>query len=133
MFEMDIDLLDSNVQKAHYSSMDIDDVYHYLTIEGHLVVIQNRTKLFSEVVAAVEFYWFLLKWYRSGSIIKKKEFKYATIEYVEPILTFCYYKENQWKVDSPWMKNNTSIIVEEHVLESQVQKIICYLVNNLEL
>ena len=130
---MKIDLLDSNAQKAHFSTMQIDDIYNYLTIEGHLVVIQNGIEYFSEDVAAAELYWYLLNWYRSESIIKKIEFKYATIEYIEPILTFSYYQEKQWKVNSPWMKNNNSIIIDEHILESQVKRIICYLADNLEL
>lgn len=133
MFEMEIVLLEFSVQKAHYSSMKIDDIYEYLSIEGHLVVRQNKQIVFSEDVAAVELYWYISKWYRAESIKRKLSFRYTTVEYVEPILTFSYYHEKHWKVDSPWIKSTASLVVEERALESQVQKLICYLEENLEL
>ena len=133
MFEMEIVLLEFSVQKAHYSSMKIDDIYEYLSIEGHLTVRQNKHIFFSEDIAAVELYWYILKWYRAESIKRKLPFRYTTVEYVEPILTISYYNERHWKVDSPWIKSTTSLVVEERALESQVQKLICYLAENLEL
>ena len=133
MFELDIDLIEPNVQKAHYSSMNMDNILECLSTEGHLSIIQNGQIVFSEDVAVIELYWYISRWYKAGSIKQRLSFIYATIEYIEPILSFSYYKEGQWKVNSPWMKNGTSVIVEEHVLESQVQKIICFLANKLEL
>ncbi len=132
MFEMEIALLEPSVQKAHYSSMKIDDIYEYLSIEGHLTICQNKQIVFSEDIAAVEFYWYLLKWYRAEGISRKKSFRYTTVEYVEPILTFSYYHGNQWIVDSPWIKRPTSLVVQENVLKSQVQNLICYFSENLE-
>lgn len=133
MFEMEIALLEPSVQKAHYSSMKIDDIYEYLSVEGRLTVRQNKHIYFSEDIAAVELYWYILNWYRADSIKRKLPFRYTTIEYVEPILTISFYHERYWKVDSPWIKSPTTLVVEEHVLESQVQKLICYLTENLEL
>lgn len=124
MFEMDIELLGSNVQKACNSIKTIDDVYEQLSIEGHLEIIQNNQIVFSEDVAAVEFYWYISKWVSVGSINKKLEFRYTTIEHIEPILFFSYYHDKLWKISSPWIKSVTDIIVEEHVLESQVNKLI---------
>ena len=67
-FEMNIRFLESNVQKACHSIKTIDDVYEYISIEGRLVIKQNEQIMFSEDIAAVEFYWYISKWYNAGGI-----------------------------------------------------------------
>ena len=123
MFEMDIKLPGANVQKACHSIRTIDDVYEYLSIEGHLEIIQDDQIVFSEEVAAVEFYWYISKWLSAGGIHQKLAFRYTTIEHVEPILYFSYDHDQLWKISSPWMKSAADVIVEEHVLASQVNKL----------
>ena len=133
MFKMDIQLHDSNVQKVYDPIVTIDDVYEYIFIEGHLEIIKNKQIVLSEDIAVVEFYWYISKWYSEGSIKQKLEFRYNTIEHIEPILLFSYYHDKLWKISSPWLKSATDIIVEEHVLESEVNRLICYLEKELEL
>ena len=59
----------------------------------------------------------------AGGIHQKLAFRYTTIEHVEPILSFSYDHDQLWKISSPWMKNAADVIVEEHVLASQVNKL----------
>lgn len=129
-FEMNIRFLESNVQKACHSIKTIDDVYEYISIEGRLVIKQNEQIMFSEDIAAVEFYWYISKWYNAGGIKQKSEFRYTTIEHVEPILFFTYDQDEQWRISSPRMKDAAEIVAEEHILDSQVKKLICCLEND---
>lgn len=133
MFEMDIELLGANIQKVCRSIKTIDDVYEHLSIEGHLEIIQNNQIVLSEDIATVEFYWYISKWVSAGGIHKKLAFRYPTIEHPEPILYFSYDHDQLWKISSPWMKSTADVIVEEHVLESQVKKLIRCLEEDQEL
>ena len=132
MFEISLNLLEQNVRKNHYSSMRIDDIYDYISVEGHLTLVQDGQEIFSADVAAIEFFWYISKWYRSESIKRKWPFEYSTVEYFKSILTFSYYREGLWKIDSPWMRSGSSLIVEERVLALQVQKLVCHLAESLE-
>ncbi len=123
MFAMEIALNEPDIPKAHYASMRLDDIYPYLSVEGTLTVAYNDQIVFSEDIAAVEFYWYLANWYRAESIKRKIPFRYTTIEYFEPILSFSYSGENQWNVESPWIKSSP-LLVPEALLESQVQKLV---------
>lgn len=131
MFAMEIALNEPDIPKAHYASMRLDDIYPYLSVEGTLTVAHNDQIVFSEDIAAVEFYWYLANWYGAESIKRKIPFRYATIEYYEPILSFSYSREDQWNVESPWIKGSP-LLVPEDLLESQVQKLLSGLAAVLE-
>lgn len=133
MFEMTINLLGPKMQVINHTIITIDDVYQYLSVEGHLEISHNKQIVFSEDVAAVEFYWYIFKWYRVSSIEQKIPFSYNTIEHVEPILYFSHFHDQLWKVDSPWMKTTIPVIADEHALESQVYRLIGYIEKNLGL
>lgn len=133
MFEMKIDLFKQNVHKARYSLMKIDDIYEYLSVEGNLTIIENKQLFFSEDIAVIEFYWYITKWYKADGIKQKNPFRYTTVEYIEPILTFSFDHGNLWIIDSPWKTSHTHLVVEEHTLESQVQKLIDSLAETIEL
>ena len=132
MFEIEVVLPVPGAPKAQYSSMTIDEIYDHISIEGHLTVSLNEQIVFSEDIAAVEIYWYLAKWYRAGGIKRKVPFRYTTVEWVGPILTFSYCHGDHWRVDSPWIKGPASPVVEEYELESQVQKLIGHLAGVFE-
>jgi hypothetical protein len=73
MFEMDIELLGANIQKACRSIKTIDDVYEQLSIEGHLEIIQNNQIVLSEDIATVEKAPFMEgKWLNAVLAAKRK-------------------------------------------------------------
>jgi len=64
MFTINIDFLGQQPPRAPYSRMSLDEIYGYLLWEADLTVTYNNQMLFSEEVAIIEFYWYLVNWYR---------------------------------------------------------------------
>ncbi len=124
MFEIAIDITYPTAQRQDYLSMSIDEIFNYISFDGHLTIINNNQTVFSEDVPVVEFYWYLSKWYREGGIKKKELFKYYTVENDDSVLVFSNDFENRWKISSPWIKTETPCFVTGNELDSQIKKIL---------
>ena len=133
MLEIDILLPNKEIKKAPFSLMNIDEIYDYMYIEGHLNIALDKQVVFSEDIAVIEFYWYIVKWYRQNNLNQNTPFVYSTVEYTEPILTFSIFDNEHWQIRSPWLEVAVPVIVSNYELETQIKKIMCLLTDNLEI
>ena len=124
MFKIDVKFLEEHPPKAAYSDMSIDEIYCCLSWEAALNITYNNKVLFSEEVAIVEFYWYLVKWYHKCIAGKREPFVYSSVEYTDPILVFLPQPSHCWKIDSIWRRCDTPILVKEEILYSQTRTLI---------
>ena len=123
MFTINIKFLDSP-PKALYSRMSLDEIYGYLLWEADLTVTYNNQMLFSEEVAIIEFYWYLVNWYRRYIIGIADQFVYSTVEHSKPILVFSPRQNQYWEINSVWKQCDKSALVKEEILRSEVHKLL---------
>ena len=123
MFQMRVNFL-QHPPKANYANMSIDQIYTYMFWEAELTILYDDYVIFSEVVAIVEYYWYLVNWYRKYLAGEKRPFTYCTVEHSVPILEFLPLGNDCWKIDSIWNKCNKSFWVKETALCSEVRKFI---------
>ncbi len=124
MFTIDVDFCGVIPPKATYSLMTIDEIYDHLCWEANLSIMYNNQLFFSERVAIIEFYWYLVRWYRKLCVGCKDQFLYSTVEHMEPILTFTFHPQNYWKVDSTWSQCEKIALVQEETLCMEVAKLL---------
>lgn len=121
MFTIKINFLGDKPPKAAYYRMSIDEIYDYLFWEANLTITYNNRIIFSEDVAIIEFYWYLLRWYRGYLAGNKEQFSYCTVEYTVPILGFALKKSGYWEIDSVWNQCDKPALIKEEILCSEVQ------------
>ncbi|MBQ8741265.1 MAG: hypothetical protein IJY79_06925 [Clostridia bacterium] len=124
MFTIDIDFLGQQPPRAPYSRMSLDEMYGYLIWEACLTVTYNNQILFSEEVAIIEFYWYLVNWYRRYLTGNAVQFVYSTVEHTEPILVFSPQQNQYWKIDSVWKQCDKPALIKEEILHSEVHKLL---------
>ena len=124
MFTINVKFLGQQPPRAAYSRMSIDEIYSYLSWEANLTITYNNQILLSEEVAIIEFYWYLVNWYRGYLTGSKDQFVYSTVEYTEPILVFDLQQNHYWKIDSPWRQCDKPALIKEEILYSQVHKLL---------
>lgn len=124
MFTITIDFLGQQPPSASYSRMALDEIYGYLLWEADLTITYNNQILFSEEVAIVEFYWYLVNWYRRYLAGNADRFIYSTVEHTEPILVFSPQQNQHWKIDSIWKQCDKSALIKEETLLSAVHKLL---------
>ena len=120
MFTINLKFLGDQPPKAPYSRMPIDEIYDYLFWEADLSITYNNRIIFSEEVAIIEFYWYLLRWYRGYLAGNKEQFSYSTVEHTAPILVFSLKQNCYWEIDSVWKKCDKAVLVNEEMLCSEV-------------
>ena len=124
MFTINIDFLGQQPPRAPYSRMSLDEIYGYLLWEADLTVTYNNQMLFSEEVAIIEFYWYLVNWYRRYLTGNADQFVYSTVEHTEPILVFSPQQNQYWKIDSIWKQCDKPALIKEEILHSEVHKLL---------
>lgn len=124
MFTININFLEQHPPRAPYSRMSLDKIYGYLLWEADLTVIYNNQILFSEEVSIIEFYWYLVNWYRRYLMGNMDQFIYSTVEHTEPILVFSPQQNQLWKVDSVWKQCDKPALIKEEMLHSEVHKLL---------
>ena len=124
MFTINIDFLGQRPPKAPYSRMSLDQIYMYLSWEAGLTVTYNNQILFSEDVAIIEFYWYLVRWYHRYLTGNTDRFVYSTVEHTEPILIFSPQENQYWKIDSVWKQCGQPALIEEKTFHSEVHKLL---------
>ena len=124
MFRINVKFLGQQPPRAAYSSMSIDEIYGYLSWEAELTITCNNQILFSEEVAIVEFYWYLVNWYCRYLTGKKDDFIYCSVEHTDPILVFARQQKHYWKIDSVWRQCDKPAFVKEEILYSEVHKLV---------
>lgn len=132
MFQITVDFRGHLPNKKHYSKMAIDQIYEYLSCEARLIITYEDKIIFSEEVAIIEFYWYLLNWYNQFKGGRKIPFKYTTVEYVAPILVFSVHGVNCWEIDSIWKCCDEPIIIDNMVFFREIDKLIGVLYTTLE-
>ena len=133
MFTIDLIFLGEPPPKDSYSSMTIDQVYGCLSWEADLTIVYDNQILFSEEVAIVEFYWYLVNWYRKYLAGNRKAFAYFSIESTEPVLFFSPQEELHWTIDSIWKKCSKPAVVKEKLLCSEVRKLLEKIIATIEI
>ena len=124
MFTISIGFLGQQPPRASYSKMSLDEVYGHLPWEADLTITYNNQILFSEEVAIIEFYWYLVKWYCRCHTGNASRFDYSTVEHTEPILVFSP-QENQYReIDSIWKQCNKPALISEEMLLSEVHELL---------
>lgn len=124
MFKINVKFLGKHPPRAAYSKMSIDDIYAYLSWEADLTITYNNEILFSEDVAVIEFYWYLVSWYRRYLAGDNVQFNYTTVEYTEPILVFSYQQNHYWRIDSVWRQCDEPALIKDEMLCSEVQRLV---------
>ena len=124
MFTININFLGKQPPRASYSRMSLDQIYSYLSWEADLTIIYNNQILFSEEVAVIEFYWYLVKWYHKYLTGNTEQFVYSTIEHPEPILIFSPQQNQYWKIDSIWKQYGKPALIKEKMFHSEVHKLL---------
>lgn len=124
MFTVNVKFIGKHPPKAAYSRMSIDEIYGYLSWEADLTITYNNQILFSEEVAIIEFYWYLISWYRRYLAGNKHQFIYSTIEHTEPILVFSLQQNHYWKIDSVWRQCDEPALIKEEMLCSEVHQLV---------
>ena len=124
MFTININFLGQQPPKAPYCKMSLDQIYSYLSWEADLTITYNNQILFSQEVAIIEFYWYLIKWYRRYLTGNTDQFVYTTVEYTEPILIFSPQQEQCWKIDSIWKRCDKPILINDKMFHFEVRKLL---------
>ena len=124
MLMINVKFLGQQPPKAAYSKMSIDEIYGYLPWEADLTVACNNQILFTEEVAIIEFYWYLINWYRRYLTGNTDKFAYSTVEYTEPILVFSPRQNQYWEIDSIWKKCDKPVVIKEEMLCYEVRKLL---------
>ena len=132
MFKINYSILSDIPPKKHYSEMSIDSVYQYISYEAQLEIMYDGEILFSEEISIIEFYWYLLNWYKNDYMGNRNPFTYTTVENTEPILTFEFQQDNSWKIDSIWKRCKNPAIVFETDFHTEISNLIIKMSSNIE-
>ena len=132
MLTINFNFLGQQPPRAAYSRMTIDEIYGYLPWEADLTIVYNNQILFSEEVAIIEFYWYLVNWYRRYLTGNTDQFVYSTVEHTEPILVFSPQQNQYWEIDSVWKKSEQPVLINEEILHSEVHKLLKRIMGAIE-
>lgn len=102
-------------------------------VEGLLVISVNGQIVFSEGgVLLLELGLDLSKWVEDTTPQCFRDFEYVSIDYDEgPLLRFTHSGAQRWRLESPWMRVEEDVLVDQAVLVASVERFVSRLEGQL--